>query len=205
MYGTLICVDCGKEVQRRGSTQVRCPECQKWHKARITSERQHMNYMKKKGETMLILKEGNILDNKYQIFCQQVNCKGVMGAGLAKQIKEKYPEVYREYKIGCMYSKNLLGTIQPIWTHDGRICINMFAQDGYGTDKRYTDYTAFKKCLDKIGELLGEHHIDPDAYIAFPNGIGCGLGGGDWTRIYSMIRNFAEEIPNKVAIVKLGA
>lgn len=36
---------------------------------------------------------GDILKSKADIICQQVNCKGAMGAGLAKQIKEKYPKV----------------------------------------------------------------------------------------------------------------
>lgn len=33
--------------------------------------------------------EGNILDAEEDIICHQVNCKGVMGAGLAKQSKSK--------------------------------------------------------------------------------------------------------------------
>lgn len=30
-----------------------------------------------------------------------VNCKGVMGAGLAKIFKEKYPEVFEKYYKAC--------------------------------------------------------------------------------------------------------
>ncbi|MDM5320060.1 hypothetical protein QUF57_08725 [Bacillus pumilus] len=42
--------------------------------------------------------DGNILETSEDIICHQVNCKGVMGAGLAKQIKSKYLNVYKEYK-----------------------------------------------------------------------------------------------------------
>ena len=42
--------------------------------------------------------EGNILDYDKDIIVQQVNCQGVMGGGLAKQILMKYPEVPKEYK-----------------------------------------------------------------------------------------------------------
>ena len=42
---------------------------------------------------MLIYVKGNLLDKQWDIFCHQVNCKGVMGSGIAKQIAEKYPEV----------------------------------------------------------------------------------------------------------------
>ena len=33
--------------------------------------------------------------------CHQVNCKGVMGAGLAKQIADKYPLVKERYLEMC--------------------------------------------------------------------------------------------------------
>ncbi|WP_223260709.1 hypothetical protein [Bacillus sp. LNXM65] len=39
--------------------------------------------------------DGNILEASEDIICHQVNCKGVMGAGLAKQIKSKYPNIQR--------------------------------------------------------------------------------------------------------------
>ena len=45
---------------------------------------------------------GNILTfperDEDTIICHQVNCKGVMGAGLAKQIRDKWPVVFDEYK-----------------------------------------------------------------------------------------------------------
>lgn len=40
---------------------------------------------------------GNLLDIESGIIAHQVNCKGVMGAGLAKQIRLKYPIVYQAY------------------------------------------------------------------------------------------------------------
>ena len=38
------------------------------------------------------------------IICQQVNCMGVMGAGLAAQIRRKWPNVYNEYRKRCTTS-----------------------------------------------------------------------------------------------------
>lgn len=43
------------------------------------------------------LVQGNILDAPENIIVHQVNCKGVMGAGLALQIKSKYPKAFTEY------------------------------------------------------------------------------------------------------------
>ena len=38
---------------------------------------------------MIIDKIGDILHTEADVICHQVNCKGVMGAGLAKQSKRK--------------------------------------------------------------------------------------------------------------------
>ena len=37
---------------------------------------------------MVTFHNGNILDSGADIICHQVNCRGVMGSGVAKQIKE---------------------------------------------------------------------------------------------------------------------
>jgi O-acetyl-ADP-ribose deacetylase (regulator of RNase III) len=42
--------------------------------------------------------KGNILNVEQGVICQQVNCKLIMGAGLAKQIRNKWPQVYTEYR-----------------------------------------------------------------------------------------------------------
>ena len=46
---------------------------------------------------MIKIVNGNIVSAKEQIIAHQVNCRGVMGAGLALQIRNKYSEVYEEY------------------------------------------------------------------------------------------------------------
>jgi len=148
---------------------------------------------------VLKFEKGDIVTGNYPIFCQQVNCKGVMGAGLAKQIKTKYSEVYNQYKMYCDVAS--LGKCDYVPTKDRRICINMFAQDGYGRDKRYTDYDAFKECLEHISFFMKFRSKNKPS-IAFPYGIGCGLAGGDWYIILGMLKDFAEKIPQDVIIVE---
>ena len=43
---------------------------------------------------MTTLINGNLLDVQQGIIVHQVNCRKVAGAGLAKQIREKWPEWY---------------------------------------------------------------------------------------------------------------
>lgn len=51
----------------------------------------------------------DIFKSGADIICHQVNCQGVMGSGIAKQVREKYPVVYRDYKRMCdIYAPNAL-------------------------------------------------------------------------------------------------
>lgn len=146
---------------------------------------------------MIYYADGDILTNDYKIFCHQVNCQKVMGAGLAKQIKDKYPEVYQIYQDR---EYPYLGAIDWIPTSDNRICVNMYAQDFYGRDRRYTDYIAFVDCLNEIeNEIIT---LPKEWSIAFPYGIGCGLGGGDWRIIEELLKDFSKRINQDVIIVR---
>ena len=45
--------------------------------------------------------KGNLLDSNCDYICHQVNCQGVMGSGIARQIRERWPEVYKDYYDHC--------------------------------------------------------------------------------------------------------
>jgi len=137
---------------------------------------------------MIKIVDGNLLDTDAQIICHQVNPYGIMGGGVARQIKEKWPQVFEAYADYCkgMPEAELLGDILsvPIVDNDTRddlryIC-NLFGQ----TDK--TDYKALQTCLNSVRVLHG------DKSIAMPYKIGCGLGGGDWDIVYTMIEDCFE-------------
>ena len=140
--------------------------------------------------------KGNLLDSNCDYICHQVNCQGVMGSGIAKQIRERWPEVYESYKKTYIEYMSygagwLLGQIDivPLNDDSGRQVVNMFAQDKCGYDgNRYTSYDAFATALHKIEDV-----IPPWATIGFPKNIGCGLGGGNWKVISALI----EEILGK--------
>ena len=133
----------------------------------------------------------DIFDSGANIICHQVNCKGVMGSGLAKQVKEKYPHVYADYSRYCVNCKQKgtspLGTWQavPIDFKDpvDRYIVNIFAQDAYGYTGVYTEYGALRTALESLKRV-----VEPLEYsIAFPANMGCKRGGGDWTEVYKII------------------
>ena len=58
---------------------------------------------------MLKIINGNIFDGNEDIICHQTNCLGIMGGGIALQVKKLYPNVYNEYSNLCKdYKENPL-------------------------------------------------------------------------------------------------
>lgn len=152
---------------------------------------------------MIKIVEGNILNANDDLICHQVNCKGVMGAGLAKQIRNKYPIVFEKYRKLCNSQEGkLLGATQYIETSDGKVIVNMFAQDGYGRDRRHTDYEALEQCLNSIKYTVSDNNTALNGKtVAFPYQIGCGLAGGNWSIVYNMISDIFQD--SHVTLYKL--
>ena len=152
---------------------------------------------------MVTFHNGNILDSGADIICHQVNCQGKMNSGVAKAIREKWPDVYIKYmesneiiwdkahEHGRMIWNHMLGQIQVVFIADKKTMavVNMFAQENYGYDgRRYTSYDAFWSCLGEI-----KRTINPGLRIAFPARIGCVRGGANWSVILKMIEEVLGE------------
>ena len=140
----------------------------------------------------------NVLHTSAELVAHQVNCKGVMGAGLARQIRAQFPDVYEAYRRACnsvVRSSDLLGKVQV--KHG---IVNLFAQDGYGTDRQYTDYKALELCLSKLASYMTEHHLKT---LALPYGMGCGLGGGNWNTVHEIIKRAFDNTDITVYICRI--
>ena len=93
-----------------------------------------------------------------------------MGAGLAKQIRTMFPQVYEMYQRNCTQAANrqdLLGKVLfcPIRYNGCEwLVANLFAQDGFGLDKRYADYDALRKgthdCENRCNTITGKDADD---------------------------------------------
>lgn len=138
--------------------------------------------------------KGNILSIPKGIICHQVNCKGVFGAGLAKQIKLNYPLAYREYITKHNGNQLVLG--EPFYTKisDDIIIYHLPAQLGFGRTGLHTNYSALNECLVKVKKSLQDL---PELPIYIPYKLGCGLGGGDWGIVESIIE---ETLPEAIIV-----
>lgn len=139
--------------------------------------------------------DGNIFSrlsaSKPTYICQQVNCKGVMGAGLAMQIRSQWPVVYQRYLEFCYGNNgNKLGTYQEVLVEPKLYIVNLFGQNGYGRGKRQTNYAALAAALFSFFRDCAQKN--QDVTIRLPYGLGCGLAGGDWNTVLAIINDAAK-------------
>lgn len=138
---------------------------------------------------------GDVLKATESVIAHQTNCKGIMGAGVAKQIKSKYPEVFQGYLDFCMSSgyngEYLLGWAQFVSSRDGKQFVNLFGQDGISEKDlneakhgRITNYEAFADALARLHTAMNNRGLKS---VAMPYLIGCGLAKGNWNVVAAMI------------------
>lgn len=127
-------------------------------------------------------------ENKCKYIVHQVNCQGVMGSGIALEIKNRYPLAFKSYKDYCSMfdnTKNMLGKVD-LSESNGKIIANLFAQDHYlPRGICHTDYNALEQGFNFLKDITKED-------ISMPK-IGCGLGGGDWNKVEELIKKVFDD------------
>jgi O-acetyl-ADP-ribose deacetylase (regulator of RNase III) len=151
--------------------------------------------------------KGNLLDlaeaGKFDVVVQGCNCFNTMGGGIAREIRERYPEVAEADARTVRGDYNKLGnwTAGTVIDDDFRfIVINAYTQFDMSTGEDVFEYTAFELILQKLVRLYGIYSI------GLPY-IGMGLAGGNKDIIIPMIELFAQQISAKggsVTLVEFG-
>ena len=137
---------------------------------------------------------GDVFKSNAPVIAHQVNCKGVMGSGIALQVRQRYPNVFHTYRARCRGEgpAALLGSIQPCRCGGAmeRWIVNCFAQESYGVGVCHTNYTAFKLCFQRLHCWAQANGIKK---IAIPYRIGCDRAGGDWGIVHKILREIFGE------------
>jgi len=126
------------------------------------------------------------------VFCHSANCFHIMGGGIARIVKEKYP---RAYEVDCMTergSKLKLGNYSTAKISENKFIINMYGQydTGFNFSDRATSYDAIYDALKSTITIVENLDI---SCILIPHGLGSGLGGAKWEIIEKMIEVLAQK------------
>lgn len=127
--------------------------------------------------------KGNILTVSSGYIIHGCNAKGVMGSGIAKTLRTRYPSIYTEYS---KKEQLIVGTIIPVYVTDKLCIINAITQQTYGRNENvvYVSYPGLIECFDRVNRLIQTGTIEKSLH--FPK-IGAGLAKGNWNLIYKYI------------------
>lgn len=157
----------------------------------------------------IIYKVGNLLDAEESFIVHGCNAQGRMGSGVAKAIRDRYPQAYVAYHRAYLSEGLALG--QTIWAKCApHTVINAITQEFYGYDgRRYVDYDAVGRAfaqIDATSQLT--KRSEPAARtigvvnaVAMPL-IGAGLAGGDWGTIAEIIEDASTSFQPVVYVLK---
>lgn len=154
---------------------------------------------------------GNLLLSKdVDIIGHQCNCQNTMGSGIARSIREMYPEAWQADIDAASLGKNTLGAIslatitsKTSAKHGTKIkfIFNLYGQNLYGKGMRQTDYEAIYSALELMADtLISSALLGP---VGFPYKMSSDRAGASWDIISRMIEVAFAEYPGDVLIYKL--
>lgn len=151
----------------------------------------------------------DIFDAPIDMLAHQANCMNTMGSGIARKIREKFPEAYEADCKTIKGDAKKFGTfsfakiVSPNNNPRLRYVVNIYSQYNFGRDKRYTDYEAvycgFTSLRDK---LLLKNNDTVDVVVGIPWRYGCNVAGGDWNVVEAIINSVFGESKINALICK---
>lgn len=138
--------------------------------------------------TKLIHRKGDIFTTNARAIGHGVNTHGVMGAGIALQFKNRFPDMYEAYREDCKNGKLRGGEVMPwsiksSWGSDLMV-FNIASQEQPGANAHYDFLISGVKTSLDICELVGL------PVLALPR-IGSGIGGLDENVVESVLLGLA--------------
>lgn len=131
-----------------------------------------------KGDLLKLATEG-----RFDVIVHGANCQCVMGAGIARAIRETFPEAYEADLETPKGVRAKLGTISCVRVQrDGRSLwvVNAYTQFHYRGSGVRVDYDAVRSSMRLVKQQF------TGTRIGYPK-IGAGLARGDWTRLARII------------------
>ena len=134
----------------------------------------------------------DIFKDPSEALVNPVNCVGVTGAGLAKDIRYRYPNTYTQYKRACDQGTLNIGRImvcRPMpFLQEHPSYVVMFPTKYHWNDLSRLEY--IEKGLASLRTVMDVRNF---ASISIP-ALGCGPGGLRWSDVRPMVEEHLKDV-----------
>lgn len=141
---------------------------------------------------MLTYHRTSLLESQAQTIVNTVNTVGVMGKGLAHEMRKKYPTMFKAYKKIC--DERLLDIGQLwLWRGSDQWILN------FPTKKNWRNPSKIEYIELGLRKFRDQFERQGIREIAFPR-LGCGNGGLDWNSVKPIMHEYLADLPIRIYI-----
>jgi O-acetyl-ADP-ribose deacetylase (regulator of RNase III) len=141
---------------------------------------------------------GDIFASGAEVLVNTVNCVGVMGKGLALEVKQRFPKVFEDYRYACgcglvapgRVFVSATGLLPP---EGPRFVVNLPTKRHWREPSRLDDVRSGLVSLAEVLPALGV------ASVSIP-ALGCANGGLFWGDVRPLIFSVLGELPIRVLV-----
>ncbi len=128
----------------------------------------------------------DLFESHAEVLVNTVNCKGVMGKGIALEFKHRFPDCYPKYKKSCHGGSLKPGGIIYI---DRRDLFNNKDIAHFATKNHWRGKSELQWIDSGLGILIDELSKRHIRSVAMP-ALGCGLGGLNWNDVKPLVEKY---------------
>ena len=150
----------------------------------------------------ILYRTGSLLEAEERHILHGCNARGVMGAGIALAIRQRWPQAFAQYRRLHEETGLVLGTVQVVECGE-KVVLNAITQLGYGSQRDgvvTARYDAIRAAMRQVNHLAwltatvpeAAHRLGDMRRVAMPL-VGAGLGGGRWSLIATIVEAEARD------------
>ncbi len=141
------------------------------------------------------VKDGDLLRAQTDALVNAVNTRGVMGRGLAAQVKQRFPDHYQQYREACAAGQVRLGEVLVTKSRSTPqlVIIHFPTKDHWRSRSQLADIETGLLDLRRTATKLGLQSLAVPA-------LGCGLGGLPWGEVRRLIETRFQDAPIEVLV-----
>lgn len=136
---------------------------------------------------------GDLFSSRSQTLTIPVNLVGVMGKGLAKECKERYPDVFRVYRELCRQGVLAKAGLATVPIEKGKQILL------FPTKRHWRDPSPLALIEEGLTCLTQHHELMDIQSLAVPK-LGCGAGGLRFDEVRPLLVKHLETLPFDVQL-----
>lgn len=141
---------------------------------------------------MLTYRRTSVMDSPAQTLVNTVNCVGVMGKGIAKAFRERYPAMFGPYKRLCDDKLLEPGKLW-LWQGEDHSVLN------FPTKVHWRSPSQIEWIELGLQKFVDSYEARGITSISFPR-LGCGNGGLDWDDVRPLMERYLAPLPIDIFI-----